>query len=86
MKRLLTLMLAALVACGGSSPKSTTPAKTDGTTTTTSTSPTPPVATSPDDAPLPLWPKLKRGTLPNGLTYYILPHKKPEKRALLWLA
>ena len=25
-------------------------------------------------------------TLPNGLTYYILKHGKPEKRAMLWLA
>src|SRR4029078_8460656 len=26
------------------------------------------------------------GKLPNGLTYYVLPHAKPEKRAFLWLA
>ena len=47
--------------------------------------PSAPVATG-EDAPLPLWPKVKKGTLANGLTYYILPHGKPEKRALLWLA
>ncbi|HEX5060771.1 MAG TPA: insulinase family protein [Kofleriaceae bacterium] len=82
-KRLLTLALAALVACGGS-PK-TTPTTTGTTTATTPTS-TPASSTDPDAAPLPLWSKLKKGTLPNGLTYYILPHKKPEKRALLWLA
>src|SRR5690349_2160446 len=35
---------------------------------------------------LPLWPAVKRGVLPNGLTYYVLPHRKPEHRALLWLA
>ena len=29
---------------------------------------------------------LKKGILPNGLTYYILPHGKPEGRAFLWLA
>ena len=34
----------------------------------------------------PLDPRVKRGKLPNGLTYYILPHAKPEKRAQLWLA
>ena len=38
------------------------------------------------DAVLPLWPEVKKGTLANGLTYYILQHGKPEKRALLWLA
>ncbi len=35
---------------------------------------------------LPLDPRVRTGKLANGLTYYILPHKKPEKRALLWLA
>jgi zinc protease len=35
---------------------------------------------------LPLDARVKRGVLPNGLTYYVLPHKKPEKRAQLWLA
>src|SRR5262245_18062283 len=35
---------------------------------------------------LPLWPQVKRGVLPNGLTYYVMPHGKPEKRAFLWLA
>ena len=84
-KRLLTLALAALVACGGL-PKTTTP--TTGTGTTTATTPSTPASTNadPDAAPLPLYAKLKKGVLPNGLTYYILPHKKPEKRALLWLA
>ena len=47
----------------------------------------PPVAAAdPAAAPLPLWPMIKKGTLSNGLTYYILKHDKPEKRALLWLA
>jgi zinc protease len=38
------------------------------------------------DPEIPLDPRVKRGKLPNGLTYYILPHPKPEKRAQLWLA
>src|SRR5689334_12190286 len=38
------------------------------------------------DAPLPLDARLKRGKLENGLTYYVLPHKKPEGRANIWLA
>src|ERR1051325_2966390 len=45
-----------------------------------------PVARDADDAPLPLWPEVRRGQLDNGLTYYVLRHGKPEKRALLWLA
>ncbi len=38
------------------------------------------------DPELPLDPRVKRGKLANGLTYYVLPHAKPEKRAQLWLA
>jgi len=38
------------------------------------------------DEPLPLDARVKKGTLPNGLTYYVLQHKKPEKRAQIWLA
>ncbi len=34
----------------------------------------------------PLDPMIKTGTLPNGLTYYIVKHHKPEQRAALWLA
>ncbi|MCX5747052.1 MAG: insulinase family protein, partial [Proteobacteria bacterium] len=47
-----------------------------------------PATANPVPAPdeIPLWSAVKKGTLPNGLTYYILPHKKPEKRAFLWLA
>jgi zinc protease len=40
----------------------------------------------PDAAPLPLWPEIHTGTLPNGLTYYILKHDTPKKRARFWLA
>jgi len=43
-------------------------------------------AIDPDAAPLPLWPEVTKGTLPNGLTYYVLKHGKPEKRAMMWLA
>ncbi|MBA3393345.1 MAG: insulinase family protein [Deltaproteobacteria bacterium] len=86
-RRLLTLALLALVACGGPKAKpDTTLGGGDTTTTTTggTTAVTPP-ATG-DDAPLPLWASVKRGKLANGLTYYIMRHKQPEKRALLWLA
>jgi zinc protease len=45
-----------------------------------------PQATDPLDVPIPLDARIQHGKLANGLTYYILPHKKPEKRAQLWLA
>jgi zinc protease len=38
------------------------------------------------DRPLPLDRRVTRDTLENGLTYYVLPHQKPEKRAQFWLA
>ena len=34
----------------------------------------------------PLDPKIRRGVLPNGLTYYLVQNPKPAKRASLWLA
>jgi zinc protease len=47
----------------------------------------PPVAAAPaPEAPLPLDARVRKGTLPSGLTYYVLAHKKPEHRAQLWLA
>lgn len=45
-----------------------------------------PAAVDPIDRPLPVDARVTVGKLDNGLTYYILPHKKPEKRALMWLA
>ncbi|HET9484394.1 MAG TPA: pitrilysin family protein, partial [Xanthomonadales bacterium] len=87
-RRLLGAALAMLIACsGGSKSKTDTTIGTggggqttgDGTTTTT------PPATG-ENAPLPLWPAVKRGKLPNGLTYYVMKHEQPKKRALLWLA
>ncbi|HEY1556346.1 MAG TPA: insulinase family protein [Kofleriaceae bacterium] len=34
----------------------------------------------------PLDPDIKLGHLPNGMTYYVMKHAKPEQRASLWLA
>src|SRR5262245_61929402 len=45
-----------------------------------------PASLDPLDQPIPLDARITYGKLDNGLTYYILPHKKPEKRAQLWLA
>jgi zinc protease len=38
------------------------------------------------DGPLPLYAKVHKGTLPSGLTYYVLAHRVPVHRAQLWLA
>jgi zinc protease len=83
-KRLLILLF---IACGGSSGKPAKPAPVNPVgpaTTAPTTSQAAPA--DPDSAPLPLWSELRKGKLPNGLTYYVLRHQKPEKRALLWLA
>src|SRR3569623_322589 len=88
MKRSFVLVLAALVACGGQSapPAAPAPDPSPGSAAATAGRPASAPAAYPDAAPLPLWPAVKKGTLPNGLTYYILPLHKPEKRAMLWLA
>ena len=68
-----------LAACGG--------ARHDASHTTP-----PPVAgpapapADPLDRALPVDTRVTVGKLENGLTYYILPHRKPEKRAQMWLA
>ena len=83
MKKQLALLLALLVACGGKSSSTTTPPTGGGGTVDPSTGTT----TPPDGSPqLPLWSEVKKGTLSNGLTYYVLKRPKPEKRAFLWLA
>ena len=69
-----SLAVALLVGCGGRT--ATPPGPAAGAT---------PVAADAEPA-LPLWDRVTRGTLPNGLTYYVLPHGKPEQRAYLWLA
>ncbi len=79
LRRTLILVVAALFACG---PKSS-PTPPGGGSQTTTVDPGKPAPTGPE---LPFWPKVKKGVLPNGLTYYVLPHGKPEKRADLYLA
>jgi zinc protease len=91
--RALVLALVA-AACGGGKPAPAGPDHGVAVATTGSAAPaTPAVPARPatptpggEDAVIPLWPEVKHGTLPNGLTYYVLKHKKPEKRAFLWLA
>ena len=85
--RLLAVVLATTIACSGSAPKTTTATVGAGGGTGNAGNATAGTApTDPDDAPLPLWTKVKKGKLANGLTYYVLPHGKPENRGMLWLA
>jgi zinc protease len=76
---LLFLMVGpGLAACGDGAPPAKTPAPV------ASASAAAPLTE--EDKPLPLDKRITHGKLPNGLTYYILPHHKPEKRAQIWLA
>jgi zinc protease len=81
LRRLLTLALLAAFACGPKPKPDPIGPITTGTPAGGAGTPA-----KPDADTLALWPKVRRGTLPNGLTYYVLPHGKPEKRAFLWLA
>ena len=84
MSRRSILALVALVACGGSQSK---PAPAPHPVPTVAQpAPPPPAPANPDAAPLPLWPEVHTGKLANGMTYFIMKHGKPEKRAMLWLA
>ncbi|HVR20257.1 MAG TPA: pitrilysin family protein, partial [Polyangiaceae bacterium] len=71
-------LLAIAAACASQPrPQSTTALETPGQTST-------PV--DPLDVPTPMDAAVKKGTLPNGLTYYVRRHGRPEQRASLWLA
>jgi zinc protease len=86
----LSLALLAVMACGGSTPHPqpipATPLAADAAKAAQVAKAQTLAPATGDDAPLALWPLIKKGTLPNGLTYYILKHDKPEQRAYLWLA
>jgi zinc protease len=83
------LTLFALAACGSSQPSRTIPAP-PATVNSAEAAPTPvaeKVPAGPDvNRRLPLDPLIRRTVLKNGLTVYVMPHKKPEQRAQLWLA
>ncbi len=81
-RRLLLAALAAVVACGGAKP-TTAPAPAP---TVTPAPPSAPAVANPNATTLPLWPEVHTGKLANGMTYFIMKHGKPEKRAMLWLA
>jgi zinc protease len=84
--RALVLSLAALVACGGSSANQPPPPQPAPATTTAAVPVAAPPAPDAEHSAMPLWSDVKTGKLANGLTYFILPHHKPENRAFLWLA
>jgi zinc protease len=72
------LLALSLTACGARSPQPVVP-------------PPAPIPSAQVTAPaaeprLPLDERVHKGTLPSGLTYYVLAHHKPEHRAQLWLA
>jgi len=79
MMKLRNLLIAslAIAACGP---------KPSPTSQPVSKPPTAHVEPATREPVLPLSTAVKRGVLSNGLTYYVLPHGKPEKRAFLWLA
>ena len=83
MKLMLLGAALALVACGGSQPRTDVPAPPAGAADGAPPSAAP---VDPEVAPLALWSQVHKGTLPNGLTYYVMHHEKPEKRAMMWLA
>jgi zinc protease len=45
-----------------------------------------PAVVDPMAVATPIDPQIKVGHLPNGMTYYVMKHRKPEQRASLWLA
>jgi zinc protease len=82
--RTSALFLLTAVACGSPSRPAavSAPPPVASLATPAVIAPAPPIA----DERTPLDPQIKRVTLPNGLTYYLMKHKKPEQRAQLWLA
>lgn len=86
-RSLVAALLLAAAACGG--PAKPLPPPTIAAPPVAEATPpgrTPVAGIGADDAPLPLWSQITHGKLANGLTYYVLPAHKPEKRAYLWLA
>lgn len=82
MRKMPWLLVVAALSCAGGSKAVRPPPPPDPVAVAVE----PPAAVTPAEEPLPLWPLVKQGTLPNGLTYYILPHHEPAHRASLWLA
>jgi zinc protease len=73
----LWILIALSAACG-----SPPPARPAAPAPVPVVAPPPP---APVDPVVALDPEIKRGTLANGLTYYVMKHQRPEQRAALWL-
>jgi zinc protease len=86
-QRLATFLALAVVACGSTAhrPQPATPPAPPPVAATPPPAPTPTPA-DPMAKVTPLDARIRTGTLPNGLTYYVFPHKQPRARAQLWLA
>ncbi len=82
MRRHLLVWASLILTAAACSP----PSKSSGPPVAPTTTTEPSAKVAPEDAPLPLDARVKKGKLANGLTYYVLPHQKPEKRAQIWLA
>jgi zinc protease len=85
---LASVVFAALIACGSSNKPATTKVVSMPAEVIEGKPAVMPVSTPRDlmNEPSPLDPQIKVGKLSNGLTYYVMKHKKPEQRASLWLA
>ena len=85
MRPLHIVAAAWVLSCGGANPAPVAPTTTSAATTTDpGTTPAEPAA--PEEPRLPLWSAVKKGVLPNGVTYYVMRHEQPRQRAALWLA
>jgi len=80
----LLLLLSPAWACSSAPPASSSPATTVRLTPPL-LAPLPPTAPRALDAGLPVDPRIRKGTLDNGLTYYVRHNAAPEHRAELWL-
>ena len=77
----LGFLLSTLVACGSPQRTGTAPPPSTATLEPAVVAEVPLAV-----PPTPLDPQIRRTTLKNGLTVYVMSHKKPEQRAALWLA
>ena len=79
-------LLALLVACGSSAKPIATPPPAPAPLPKAEPAASVSKPADPMEQVTPLDPEIQKGKLGNGLTYYVMKHKKPETRASLWLA
>ena len=86
MRALVLMTAVAAAACGSPATTPIAPATSPLAVHVAAPPTLPPPPPDPDAEPTPRWSRLRVGTLPDGLTYYILPSSKPAHRARIWLA